>query len=60
MIMDILELHYNGRGLIEMVGKRAGGGARGDNRDYRNGINELEDQLDGYDEEKLHRLYPKE
>jgi hypothetical protein len=59
MIVDILELQPNGRGLVEQVGQKYGGKAKGPDKDFRNGIHELEDQLDGSDETKLHHLFPK-
>jgi hypothetical protein len=59
MIVDILELQPNGRALIEQVGQKYGGGAKGPDKYFRNGMSELEDQLDGSDESKLHQLFPK-
>lgn len=59
MIVDILELQPNGHGLVEQVGLKYGGKAKGPDKDFRNGMHELEDQLDGSDETKLHRLFPK-
>jgi hypothetical protein len=59
MIVDVLELQPNGRALVEQVGQRYGGSAKGPDKYFRNGMHELEDQLDGSDETKLHQLFPK-
>jgi hypothetical protein len=58
MIADILELNPARRTIVEMIGRRAGGGAKGADRDFRNGMSELRDQLDGYDEKKVNGLFP--
>ncbi len=59
MIVDILELQPNGRGLVAQVGQKYGGKAKGPDKDFGNGMHELADQLDGSDDTKLHHLFPK-
>jgi hypothetical protein len=59
MIVDILELQPNGRELVARVGQKYGGKAKGPDKDFRNGMHELEGELDGSDERKLHQLFPK-
>lgn len=58
MIVDLLELQPDGRGLVIGVGRKYGGKETGPDHDFRNGMHELDDQLDGADNTKLHRLFP--
>lgn len=58
MIVDLLELQPDPRALVIGVGQKYGGTQTGPDRDFRNGIHELDDQLDGADNTKLHRLFP--
>ena len=57
MIVDILELQPNGQELVARVGQKYGGKAKGPDKDFRNGMHELEGELDGSDERKLHQLF---
>ena len=57
MIADILEARSDRRALVSDIGRAVGGGASGAGRDFRNGLSELDSQVDGAEQDTIDRLF---
>lgn len=57
MVADILEVRGDGRSIVETLGEVYGGPAKGSDAKFKNGLYELEWQLDGKEEETIHSLF---